>query len=181
VPWPWYLAGTIIGLIVPTLLLIGAKSFGISANLRHLCAMGGSKLKFFSYDWRREGGWNLMFAIGLMLGGWLATHVLGAPADTVAVSASTTRDLHALGLTDLSGVAPPQLVSWSALSTLPGFLTLVVGGLLVGFGARWSGGCTSGHAVAGLAAGQVPSLLAVVGFFAGGLVMTWIVLPWIVP
>ena len=180
-PWPWYIAGAIVGLIVPTLLLIGGKSFGISANLRHLCAMGGSRLAFFSYDWRREGGWNLMFAVGLMFGGWLATHVLGHPPDVVAVSAATTRDLQALGLADLGGVAPAELVSWRALATGPGFLTLVVGGLLVGFGARWSGGCTSGHAIAGLAAGQVPSLLAVVGFFAGGLLMTHVVLPWIVP
>jgi uncharacterized membrane protein YedE/YeeE len=138
-------------------------------------------LAFFQYDWKRQGGWNLTFAAGLMLGGWLATSVLGSLPDRVAVSDATTRDLTNLGLTDLSGVAPAALVSWSALATLPGFLTLVVGGLLVGFGARWAGGCTSGHAIAGLSARQWPSLLAVLGFFAGGVVMTHLVLPLIVP
>ena len=178
-PWPWYLAGALIGLVVPALLLIGGKQFGISANLRHLCALGGSRLPFFRYDWRREGAWNLVFAAGLMLGGWIgATFLMRSPV-TVAVSDATTRDLRGLGLTDLGSLAPPELVSWPALATVPGFLTLVMGGLLVGFGARWAGGCTSGHAISGLSSWQKPSLLAVIGFFAGGLVMTHLVLPWV--
>jgi hypothetical protein len=178
-PWPWYVAGALIGLVVPALLLVGGKQFGISSNLRHFCAIGGSRLPFFRYDWRREGAWNLVFAGGLMLGGWLAATFLATAPVSVAISAATARDLGALGIQDLGGLAPPDLVSWPALLTLPGFLTLVVGGLLVGFGARWAGGCTSGHAISGVSAWQRPSLLAVAGFFAGGLLMTHLVLPWI--
>ena len=178
-PWPWYVAGALIGLVVPALLLIGGKPFGISANLRHLCSLSGSRLPFFCYDWRREGGWNLLFAAGLILGGWIANRFLVTPGSVVNISRATVQDLRAMGITDLSGLAPPALVSWAALITVPGFLTMVVGGLLVGFGARWAGGCTSGHAIAGLSAWQGPSLIAVVGFFAGGLVMTHLVLPWI--
>ncbi len=158
-PWPWYVAGPLIGAVVPLLLLIGGKQFGISTNLRHFCAMWmPSRLPFFQYNWRREGGWNLIFAAGLVVGGFIGFRFL-----TEA--------------TDLASYAPPEAVSWPALTTLRGFCTLVVGGFLVGFGARWAGGCTSGHAITGLANLQWPSLVAVIGFFAGGLLMTHVILP----
>ncbi len=178
-PWPWYVSGALIGLVVPVLLLVGGKQFGVSANLRHLCAMGGARRPLFRYDWRRDGGWNLIFAAGLVLGGVIAGAYLRAEPVTVAISPATVRDLQAAGVTDLGGFAPPQLVSWAALGTLPGVLTLVLGGFLVGFGARWAGGCTSGHAISGLSARQWPSLLAVAGFFAGGLLMTHLIWPFI--
>lgn len=157
-PWPWYVAGPLIGLTVPLLLLLGGRQFGISANLRHMCAFSiGRRVRFFDYDWRREGTWNLVFALGIAAGGFLGMHVLGDG--------------------DLSRFAPADAVSWPALATPRGFLTLVVGGFLVGFGARWAGGCTSGHAIDGLAHLQWPSLVAVLGFFAGGLVMVHVILP----
>lgn len=177
-PWPWYVAGPLIGLMVPLLLLIGSKTFGISSNLRHLCAatMPGG-LPFFEYDWKREGGWNLLFAIGILIGGFIAATLLLPPDYTVAISSATQRDLQALGLRDLSGLVPPELMGWQALTSARGWLTLGVGGFLVGFGSRWAGGCTSGHAISGLATFQLPSLIAVGGFFAGGLVMTHVLLP----
>lgn len=176
-PWPWYLSGALIGLVVPLLLWIGGKQFGVSANFRHLCALGGSQKPLFQYDWRRDGAWNLVFAIGLMLGGWLAaTFILRDPV-VVNISAETSRDLQAAGLSDLTGLAPAQLVSWQAMGTFAGAVTLVVGGFLIGFGTRWAGGCTSGHAISGLSGWQLPSVQAVVGFFAGGLVMTHLLWP----
>jgi uncharacterized membrane protein YedE/YeeE len=175
-PWPWYLAGPLIGLIVPLLLLAGGRQFGISSTLRHFCAACGiGRAAFFRYDWRREGAWNLIFAAGLVIGGFVGVYLLGA--GDVALSDATRADLTKLGITDFSGLVPPQLVSWHALTTLPGFVTLVGGGFLVGFGARWAGGCTSGHAISGLANLQLPSLIAVLGFFAGGLLMTHVLFP----
>lgn len=177
-PWPWYVAGPLIGLIVPLLLMLGGKPFGLSANLRHLCAaVLPGNVPFFRYDWRRQGGWNLLFAFGILVGGFISAQWLLPDGYTVAIADSTRADLRRLGLQDLSGLLPPELFGWTALSTVPGFLTVVVGGFLVGFGARWAGGCTSGHAISGLATLQLPSLVAVLGFFAGGLVMTHIVLP----
>jgi len=67
-PWPWYVAGPLIGLIVPLLLLIGNRRFGISSSLRHACAALGSRLPFFQYNWRAES-WNLAFVLGIVLGG----------------------------------------------------------------------------------------------------------------
>ncbi len=179
-PWPWYVAGPLIGLMVPALLLIGGKSFGISSNLRHACAaMFPSGIRLFDYDWRREGGWNLLFALGIMIGGLLASTLLLPEGYTVAISDATQRDLHALGIHDLSGLIPQELMGWSALTSARGWLTLGLGGLLVGFGSRWAGGCTSGHAISGLATFQLPSLIAVIGFFAGGLLVTHLILPFL--
>ncbi len=178
-PWPWYLAGAAIGLVVPVLLVIGARPFGVSANLRHLCAAAGASLPLFRYDWKREGGWNLLFMGGLAFGGFLATTLWGSPDVAASLSPDTLTFLRGEGLTDLSGVVPPAITSWQALGTLPGLLAMIGGGFLVGFGARWAGGCTSGHAISGLAAGEFPSLLAVLGFFAGGLLVTHVVWPWV--
>jgi hypothetical protein len=164
--------------MVPLLLLIGGKSFGVSSNLRHLCAaLLPSGIPLFEYDWRREGGWNLLFALGILIGGLLAGALMLPDGYAVGISDATQRDLRALGLQDLSGLVPRELFGWQALASSRGWLTLVAGGVLVGFGSRWAGGCTSGHAISGLATFQVPSLIAVLGFFAGGLLMTHAVMP----
>ena len=174
--WPWYVAGPIIGLFVPALLLAGNKVFGISSNLRHLCsAFAPWKLEYFRYDWKNAGLWNLVFLSGVLAGGSLAAHV-GTPHD-IAISPATKAALTQLGLHDLSGVAPNEIFSWQSLLTLRGFVSVVVGGFLVGFGTAYAGGCTSGHAISGLANFELPSLIAVFGFFAGGLAATYLILP----
>ena len=175
-PWPWYVAGPLIGLMVPLLLWAGGE-FGVSENLRHICAaVLPTRNEFFRYDWKATGLWNLTFALGIVLGGAVAGTVLASP-DPLVVSDATTADLEAMGVTTLEGLAPAQVFSWEGLATVPGFVMIVIGGFLVGFGARYAGGCTSGHAISGLANRQLPSLLAVLGFFAGGLLATWVILP----
>jgi uncharacterized protein len=180
-PWPWYVAGPLIGLIVPVLLLVGGKVFGISANLRHICAAtpAPARLKpsFLRYDWKKAGGWNLVFVLGVAVGGFLAVTLLGAPDAGQSISEATRSDLAALGIQDFSGLVPSDLFTWSWLRSPAGLTVMVLGGFLVGFGARYAGGCTSGHAISGLADFQLPSLVAVVGFFAGGLLVTWGLLP----
>jgi uncharacterized membrane protein YedE/YeeE len=176
-PWPWYIAGPLIGLFVPLLLILGGKQFGISANLRHMCAATyPGQCEFFQYDWKKSGLWNLTFVAGIVIGGFLAGTLLHNP-DPIAISAATKADLAGLGLTDFSGLVPSELFNWSSLLSVPGFVIIVIGGFLVGFGARYAGGCTSGHAISGLADLQLPSLIAVIGFFIGGLFVTYVVLP----
>ena len=176
-PWPWYVAGPIIGLFPPALLLLGNRMFGISSNLRHLCAAcvpGG--VEYFRYDWRREGAWNLTFVLGILVGGLLEGQFLASQAPP-RLSAAALESFAALGIHDVRGLVPDELFTWSALGTLPGIVLIVVGGFLVGFGTAYAGGCTSGHAISGLADLQLPSLIAVIGFFAGGLISTWLLLP----
>jgi uncharacterized protein len=177
--WPWYVAGPLIGLFVPVLLLAGNKLFGVSSNLRHLCAaLVPTRADYLRYDWRRVGGWNLAFAAGIVLGGVLVA--LTQEHDVViALSPATRASLTALGIRDFGGLFPQELISWHALTTLRGVVMIAGSGLLIGFGTAWAGGCTSGHAISGLADLQLPSLLAVIGFFAGGLAGTWLILPWL--
>jgi len=176
-PWPWYVAGPLIGLIVPLLLVLSGKPFGVSSSLRHVCAATfPAGLAYFKYDWKRRGTWSLLFVTGIMLGGVIAALFLANP-DPVALSAATVQDLQGLGISDFNGLAPDDLFTWKALLTVPGFVAIVVGGFLVGFGARYAGGCTSGHAILGLATFQMPSLIATIGFFIGGLITTYLILP----
>ena len=174
--WSWYVAGPTTGLFVPALLLAGNKVFGISSNLRHICsALTPGKLEYFRYNWKNAGLWNLVFLSGVLVGGFIAVH-WGTPHD-IAISPATKAALTQLGLHDLSGVAPREIFSWRALLTLRGLVSVVLGGFLVGFGTAYAGGCTSGHAISGLANFELPSLIAILGFFAGGLAATYFILP----
>lgn len=174
-PWPWYVAGTLIGLLVPILLLLGNRQFGVSGSLRTMCAaMLPARTQFFRFDWKRAGTWNLAFVAGIVIGAALATQLLGTT--TPAISTGTKDALGALGIS-VSGLVPAEVFSWSSLLTLRGVICIVVGGFLVGFGTAYAGGCTSGHAITGLATLQLPSLVAVMGFFAGGLLATFVILP----
>lgn len=170
-PWPWWVAGPIIGLTVPALLLLGNKSFGISSSLRHICAAClPAGIPFFTYNWKKEI-WNLIFVLGVLVGGVIATFFLANP-DTIVIAESTQRDLAALGITDYSSLMPSDIFTWENVFTAKGLLFFVIGGFLIGFGTRYAGGCTSGHAIMGLSTLQWPSLVATIFFMVGGFLMT---------
>jgi uncharacterized membrane protein YedE/YeeE len=177
-PWPWYVAGPLIGLVVPALLILGNKSFGISSSLRHVCAACvPAKIPFFQYNWKKEL-WNLVFVGSILLGGIISAVWLSNP-NPVVLHPSLAQELNGYGITSFDGLVPADLFSWDQLFTLRGLLMMVGGGFLVGFGTRYAGGCTSGHAISGISDLQIPSLIAVVGFFIGGLAMTFVVFPMI--
>jgi len=175
-PWPWYVAGPLIGLTVPVLLILGNKTFGISSSLRHICAACvPANIPFFTYNWRKEM-WNIMFVLGVLLGGGIAGFLLSNP-DAIVVAESTQADLAELGITDFSALMPAEIFNWSNLFSLKGLFFFVIGGFLVGFGTRYAGGCTSGHAIMGISNLQLPSLIATVAFMLGGFAMTHLLLP----
>lgn len=178
-PWPWYVAGPLIAGVMFVLLFLG-RSFGVSSTLRSTCAaLGAGKTSdFFRFDWRNQT-WNLVFVAGAMIGGFVAAQWLANP-EPVQLAGETVARLQSLGMEDPGAeYLPASIFRWEALLTLKGFIMLVGGGFLVGFGARYAGGCTSGHAISGLSNLQLPSLIAVIGFFIGGLIMTYFVLPWL--
>ena len=175
-PWPWYLSGVVIAAIMVVLLRWG-KSFGFSSNFRTLCAIAGAgkRVPFFDFDWRAQR-WNLLFLLGAIGGGTIASNLLN-DHQALKLSAATIIDLQKLGIQFDGQFNPSAIFSWQQASTLKGILILFGGGLLVGFGSRYAGGCTSGHAISGLSNLQLPSFLAVIGFFIGGLIMTHLLFP----
>lgn len=177
-PWPWYVAGPLIGLFVPLLLIFGNKNFGISSSLRHICAMCvPMQIKYFKYDWKSEQ-WSLFYVAGIMIGGFLASQYLLGNGK-VDISSQTVEDLTLLGVSDFSSFLPSDIFSWGNLFSLKGLVFMVFGGFFVGFGTRYANGCTSGHSISGLSNFQFSSLVATISFFVGGLIMTHFILPYI--
>jgi hypothetical protein len=178
-PWPWYIAGPLIALCMYLMFYFG-KKFGVSSNLETLCSIAGAGrlVDFFKFDWKANK-WNLNFVAGLIIGGFIASQWL-APDQSVALNPDVISDLSQIGIQNAgSQYLPDEIFSLDALFTVKGFLILLVAGLLVGFGARYAGGCTSGHGIVGLSNLSTESFIAVGGFFIGGLIMTWLILPYI--
>lgn len=177
-PWPWYVAGPLIGLMVPLLLILGNKTFGISSSLRHVCAACfPGNIIFFKYDWKKES-WNLLFVTGAVIGGFIASNLL-YNQNAVEINPQLKNELSIYGITNFDSLIPTQIFSWTNLFTIKGFILIVLGGFLVGFGTRYAGGCTSGHSISGLANLQWTSLIATCCFMAGGFLMANIILPFI--
>ena len=175
-PWPWYVAGPLIGLTVPALLILGNKNFGISSSLRHICASClPANIPFFKYNWRKEV-WNLFFVFGIFLGGIITAMFFTNP-NPVEVHPNLAKELASYGITDFRNLVPSELMNWESLFTLRGLVMMVGGGFLVGFGTRYAGGCTSGHSIMGIANLQLPSLIATVCFMIGGFLMANVLLP----
>jgi uncharacterized membrane protein YedE/YeeE len=173
---PWYIAGPLIGLMVPTLLILGNKAFGVSSSLRHICAAClPAKIPFFSYDWKKET-WNLFFVAGILIGGFIAGTLLFNP-QPVQINPKLLAELSGYGITDTHSLLPKQIFTWQTLFTLKGLSLTVLGGFLVGFGTRYAGGCTSGHSIMGLSNLQPASLIATLCFMAGGFIMANMILP----
>jgi hypothetical protein len=162
------------------LLLYFGRTFGMSSNLRTLCAIGGAgkKVPFFNFDWQSQK-WNLVVVLGAVVGGFIAHFWLSDPNNLqIDLSEATVADLQSLGFENVGkSILPPELFSWEAVFSFKGILILIIGGFLVGFGTRYGGGCTSGHAITGLSSLQLPSLIAVIGFFIGGLIMIHLIYP----
>ena len=175
-PWPWYVVGPLIGLFVPALLILGNKKFGISSSLRHICAAClPLNNPFFKYDWKKEA-WNLFFAAGIICGGFIAAQFLST-IQPMNLNPSLTGELARYGISDYNYLLPIEIFNWPSLLTFKGFILMVVGGFLVGFGTRYAGGCTSGHSIMGLSNLQWPSLVATLCFMIGGILVANFLIP----
>lgn len=176
-PWPWYVSGPLISLILFLFFYFG-KNFGVSTNLETMCTIAGAgKVSdYFKKDWK-ERDWALVFLIGLVIGGYLAINYLTA-TPSINLNSKTVSELASLGFADAGQTyVPNEIFSIDTMLTFKGFAMLLIAGVLIGFGTRYAGGCTSGHAITGLSSLQLPSLIAVIGFFIGGLVMVWVLFP----
>jgi uncharacterized membrane protein YedE/YeeE len=173
--WPWWISGPLIGLMVPVLLILGNKAFGLSSSLRHVCAACfPANISFFKYDWKKEA-WSLFFAAGIVIGSFIAWNWLSN--HDISINNKLVSELNSYGITDNKQIVPTEVISWSGLFTLKGVIMIIVGGFLVGFGTRYAEGCTSGHAISGLSNLQWPSLVATCSFMAGGFLVANLIVP----
>lgn len=181
-PWHWSVGGTMIALVMFLLIFSGQK-FGVSSSFRDICTMSGlgKAYDYFNYDWKKQS-WLLLLVIGAVIGGYIASHHMsnGNPVQTVPATVMVLESMgvHAPSVMEQgSGYMPEEIFGTSKLTNVKFLLFFIVGGLFIGFGTRYAGGCTSGHAITGLSNFQMPSLVAVIGFFAGGLLMTHLIFP----
>jgi len=176
--WHWSFSGAMIAFVMFLLIYLG-KKFGVSSSFKATCsALGaGKKIDYFDYDWKSHS-WLFLFIGGAILGGFLADTFMPNFL-TTELGDSTSEYLAQLGIASPQAgeLSPQEIFSLEGAFKLPHLFMLVVGGLLIGFGTRYAGGCTSGHAITGLSNLQLPSLVAVIGFFIGGLAMTHLLLP----
>lgn len=175
--WHWSISGFLIGIVMLLLIYFG-KVFGMSSNFRSLCSMTGvgKKVAFFDWDWKAQR-WNLAVVFGAMVGGFVATHYFSSTSN-VDLSEQTLLSLSKLNINAPYGkLLPNALFGLEVFQSPKVILILFFGGFLIGFGSRYAGGCTSGHAISGLSNFQIPSLKAVIGFFVGGLIMAHFILP----
>lgn len=175
-PWPWFVSGPAIAFVMLLLIYFG-NTFGFSSNLKNMCAMfgAGKNVKYFSFDWKKQS-WNLYFLMGSVIGGVIAAHWLKSPMP-IQLSSNTISDLQKLNIPFDGKLEPEAIFNVHRMMSLKTVLIFLGGGFLIGFGTRYAGGCTSGHAISGLSNLQWPSFIAVIGFFIGGLIMTHLIFP----
>jgi uncharacterized membrane protein YedE/YeeE len=173
--WPWYVTGPLIGLMVPVLLILGNKTLGVSSSLRHICAACfPANISFFKYDWKKEA-WNLFFVGGILVGAVVAWAFLSN--HQIPINPELSNELKTVGIYNHDKMVPAEIINWSGLFSLKGFMMIVVGGFFVGFGSRYAGGCTSGHSIMGLSNLQWPSLVATCCFMVGGFFVANFIVP----
>lgn len=179
-PWHWAVSGVAIALVLFLLTWMG-RSFGVSMTFADACVIAGAGKKnaFFKNINIKEEYWRIAFVLGGVAGGAFAMTFMRSP-ESAAISQATVEHLSSIGLSypegDSKGLGfvPTELFNFT---NIKGVILAIVGGFLVGFGARYGDGCTSGHAISGLAHLQLPSLITVIGFFIGGLLMVHLLFP----
>lgn len=178
-PWHWAVSGAGIAVVLFLLTWMG-RMFGMSSTYTVLCSLAGAgkKVDYFRLDWKNET-WRLYLVAGAMCGGVFAFYFLSSP-NAVAISQSTIDHLAKWGIAYPAsdehgkGFIPTSVFNFT---TIKGIILSLVGGFLIGFGSRYGEGCTSGHAISGLSHLRLPSLITVIGFFIGGLLMTHLIMP----
>ena len=175
-PWPWYVGGPLLGLTVPILLFVGNKHFGVSTSLQHICsAVLPLKAEYFKYDWKKKA-WSLFMMAGVVVGALIAMLLLDGDA-MPEISTKAKSMFMQWGLADFSRLQPTEIFAVKNMLKGRNIILLIGGGFLVGFGTRYSNGCTSGHAVMGLSLLNLGSLVATIGFFVGGLLFSNLIVP----
>ncbi len=176
-PWSWFTSGLLIGIVLFLFHYFG-KNFGVSSHLETICTLSGAGKysSYFKKNWKTKK-WGLIVTLGLIIGGFLANNYLSTDTP-IKLNQNTIEDLEKIGFKNIGySMFPEEIYGNSTVLSIKNISILLIAGICIGFGARYAGGCTSGHAINGLSNFQLPSLIAVTGFFLGGLCMVWLFFP----
>lgn len=177
-PLPWYIAGPLLGMVIPILYYIINKPLGVSTSFIQFCSMAvDRKQKWIKMDLKQEK-WRIFFILGLVIAGLI--HHLTVDKYQIAISQGTIDRLAAMNLQQNEGFQPNELWSFHSLTSPFHWILVMISGLLIGFGTRYAGGCTSGHTIMGISNLAPSSLLATLAFFAGGLIASWFIIPFLI-
>lgn len=150
-PYHWAIAGAGIGVLTLFLLFVMRTRLGISTGLENVCALVLRGPYFRRSALTTSHRWRLPLLLGLLLGGVLS-----------AVLGGGWEPFWDLGLFDqVIGAGPVGKLLW-----------MFGGGVLIGFGTRLAGGCTSGHGIFGMANLERAGIVATLSFMAAGVVTT---------
>ena len=151
--WSGWLAGLAIGLFVILHFWLIGKPAGCSTGYGNVCGYICKKMSYYQEgEYRKKNNTKLWFLIGIPIGGLLSA--LASP-EPWHISFD-------MGMYD---EILPQSNAAKAI-------WLIFGGMLLGFGARLAGACTTGHALVGGAMLNPPSLLAGAVFFMSAFITT---------
>jgi hypothetical protein len=154
--WSPYAVGIGIGILSWLSFLLSDKPIGCSTAFSRTSGMverlfRGSRVaeKPYYKKFTPTIDWEWMLVIGILVGAFISAQLSG----------------------EFRATWIPQMWASSFGSGIGmRWIVALIGGVLIGLGARWAGGCTSGHGISGTLQLAVSSWLAVMGFFVGGIV-----------
>lgn len=159
--WSPYIAGIGIGILSWFTFLLSDKPIGCSTSFVTTSGMieklfQGDKVNRKAYYQKHIPAinWQLLFVIGIFIGAFLSAWLSGQ---------FEFRWL------------PQKWLSKFGLTPVLRTTTAFLGGILMGLGSRWANGCTSGHGISGAMQLTVSSWLATICFFAGGLIVAFLI------
>lgn len=156
---PWYIAGPLIGLIVPALLILRGKQFGMSSSFSYIIGQISPKNKYFKSA--KSSNWQFHFGLGILASGILSLYYI-SPEDLIIQDLA----VHGAYLT-------------KSVYETDNLWIFLVSGIIVGFGARYANGCTAGNCIMGVSQFSVSSIIATVAFFISGVITAQFINPFI--
>lgn len=155
---PWYIAGPLIGLIVPALLFLRQKQFGISSSFSFILSQVLPKNDYFKSA-KRKSNWQFHFALGIIISAVVSSYFL-LPKDLV-----------------IENLASEGAYLKEQIYSIDNIYLFLIGGLLIGFGARYADGCTAGNCIMGVSQFSISSIIATISFFIAGVVTAQFINP----
>jgi len=154
--WSPYIVGIGIGILSWLTFLISKKPIGCSTAFARTSGMieklfRGKKVeqKLYYKEVEPVVDWEWMLVLGVVIG--------------ALISALLSGDFRWQWV-------PSRWAATFGTAVFPRVIVAITGGICLGFGARWAGGCTSGHGISGTLQLAVSSWVAAISFFIGGII-----------